>query len=134
VSIGGAVLGEAYPGGFTATLLLSGSGGTSNADIAIPHMAWPFKFAGVQLAHVEQDSIDDLEQSVHAWLVTPRGSRPLSPDFGIDDPTFGPGLNAARLQADIEASEDGRASVTVTVTAPDGTGQQGVNITVDLPA
>lgn len=99
----------------------------------VPHLAWPFRFAGRKLVQVEQDSIEDVQQSVHAFLATPRGSRPLNPDFGIEDPTFGPGVNAARLAADIEASEDGRAAVTVTIGGPGASGVQDVNVTVELP-
>lgn len=99
----------------------------------VPHLAWPFRFAGRRLVQVEQDSIEDLQQSVHAYLTTPRGTRPLNPDFGIEDPTFGPGINPTRLAADIEASEDNRALVTVTVTPLGGAGVQDVNVHVALP-
>lgn len=99
----------------------------------VPHLAWPFRFGARKLVQVEQDSIEDLQQSVHAYLATPRGERPLNPEFGIEDPTFGPGVDSARLAADIEASEDGRAAVTVTITGPDGGGQQDVSVRVAIP-
>lgn len=99
----------------------------------VPHLAWPFRFANRKLVQVEQDSIEDLRQSVHAYLATPRGARPLNPDFGVEDPTFGPGLDAAQLAADIEASEDGRAAVTVTVDGPNERGRQDVTVRVALP-
>lgn len=101
-------------------------------SLEVPHLAWPFRFAGRRLAQVEQDSIEDLQQSVHAYLATPRGDRPLSPNFGAEDPTFGPGVDPVQLAADIEASEDERALVTITVTPLRG-GQQDVNVTVELP-
>lgn len=99
----------------------------------IPHLAWPFRYdpAARRLMQVEQDAIEDLEQSVRAYLTTPRGSRPLSPDFGIDDPTFGPGIDPTRLAADIEAAEDGRATVSITTTGPDENGRQNVLIEVE---
>lgn len=100
------------------------------ADI-IPHLAWPLRLAGTRLAQVEQDSLEDVRQNVHAYLTTPKGARPLSPDFGIEDPAFGPGLNAARLAADIMAAED-RATITVSVSGPDATGDQQVNVYLDL--
>lgn len=99
----------------------------------VPHLAWPFRFGARKLVQVEQDSIEDVQQSVHAYLATPRGSRPLNPDFGVEDPTFGPGVDAGRLAAEIEASEDGRAAVVVTVAGPNGAGEQNVNVTVALP-
>src|SRR5213595_348582 len=99
----------------------------------VPHLAWPFRFASRRLVQVEQDSIEDVQQSVHAYLATQRGTRPLNPEFGVEDPTFGPGVDAARLAADIEASEDGRAAVTVTIAGPDAQGQQDVRVAVALP-
>lgn len=99
-------------------------------NLEVPHLAWPFRFAGRRLAQVDQDSIEDVQQSVHAYLATPRGARPLNPEFGAEDPTFSPGLDADQLAADIEASEDGRASVSVTV---EGVGAQNVTVAVRLP-
>lgn len=99
----------------------------------IPHLAWPFVYepANQRLGQVDQDSQEDLEQSVHAYLVTPRGSRPLNPDFGIEDPTFGPGFDAARLERDIEDSEDSRADVSITLVGPDEQGKQQITVVVD---
>ena len=98
----------------------------------IPHLAWPFRAAGPTLAQVEQDSIEDVQQSVRSYLATEKGERPLSPDFGLDDPTFGPDVNTARLAADIVNSEDGRADVTITKTGPDGNGRMSITVAVDV--
>lgn len=103
----------------------AGSGGPT-------HMAWPFRMAGKRLAVVEQDSIEDVQQNVRAYLHTPRGERPLSPDFGLEDPTFSAGVNTALLAADIEAAEDGRAVVTVDAGAVDAYGRQTINVSVEL--
>lgn len=99
----------------------------------IPHLKWPFAYESshLRLAQVDQDSIEDLEQSAHAFLVTPLGSRPLNPDFGIEDPTFGPGVDPALLARQIEDSEDGRADVSITVVGPDEQGVQQVTVEVD---
>lgn len=94
------------------------------------HLAWPFRMGLRSLQTVEQDSLDDLQQSVHAYLATPRGSRPLNPTFGLDDPTFGPGIDPARLASDIEASEGGRSDVSVTIDGPGAGGAQSVRVTV----
>jgi hypothetical protein len=99
----------------------------------VPHLQWPFRLAGRKLAQVEQDSLEDLQQSVHAFLSTPLGSRPLNPDFGLEDPTFSAGVDPLQLEADIEASEDGRAAVTVTVAGPSGAGAQQIDIVVAVP-
>lgn len=99
----------------------------------IPHLAWPFRYDPVQqqMTQVEQDSTEDLEQSVRAYMLTPRGSRPLNPDFGLEDPTFGPGVDPDVLAREIEESEDGRASVSITVVGPTGGGQQQVIVEVE---
>lgn len=96
------------------------------------HLAWPFRMSGRRLATVEQDSLEDVTQNVHSYLATERGERPLSPDFGLDDPSFGPSVNTARLAADIEAAEDGRARVEITATGPDAAGRMSVQVSVDL--
>jgi phage baseplate assembly protein W len=98
----------------------------------VPHLAWPFKMAGRALAQVEQDSIEDVRQNVYAFLATTKGERPLSPDFGLDDPTFGPGVNTARIAAEIMDAEDGRAVVTITASGPDGGGHATVDVAVSL--
>jgi hypothetical protein len=98
----------------------------------VPTLAWPFQLVGGRLATVEKDSIEDVRQSVHSYLATMRGERPLSPDFGLEDPTFGPGVNTARLAAEIMDSEDGRALVTIEAVQPDGHGRATVDVHVEL--
>lgn len=98
----------------------------------VPHLAWPFRMAGHRLAQVEQNSIEDVQQSVRSYLSTVRGERPLSPDFGLEDPTFGPGVDTDRLAQEIMDSEDGRADVEVEATGADALGHQSVRIIVDL--
>lgn len=97
----------------------------------VPHLAWPFRKVGRRLATVEQDSIEDVQQNVRAYLATARGERPLSPDFGLDDPTFGPGVDPAVLAAAIMEAEE-RADVTITATGPNERGQQRLVVNVDL--
>lgn len=100
----------------------------------VPHLAWPFRLPGRRgpLAQVEQDSIEDVQQNVYSYLATERGERPLSPDFGLDDPTFGPGVNTGRIAREIEDAEDGRARVEITVSGPDGSGGASVVVAVGL--
>lgn len=98
----------------------------------VPHLAWPFRMAGSQLATVEQDSIEDVRQNVRSFLHTTRGERSLSPDFGLDDPTFGPGLNTALLEAEIEDAEAGRATVEVVAAPITGSGRMAVDVHVGL--
>jgi len=95
------------------------------------HLAWPFRMAGRRLATVEQDSLEEVQQNVHSYLATAKGERPLAPEFGLEDPTFGPSVNASQLAAEIEEAED-RASVTISVQQPDGGGRASVDVHVDL--
>jgi phage baseplate assembly protein W len=109
--------------------------------IDVPHLRWPFRLtAGAdlpgQVPHaplqlVEQDTIDDVRQSVHLLMRTPRGARPLAPDVGIDDPTFSVGIDPQLLAAQIEEFED-RARVTVATAGVDAAGQQTVTVRVAL--
>lgn len=87
--------------------------------------------AGRALATVEQDSIEDVEQNVHSYLRTQRGARSLSPDFGVEDLTFSPGVDPRRLEREIEAAED-RAVVTVTATPNDRSGRTAIEVAVEL--
>jgi phage baseplate assembly protein W len=97
----------------------------------IPHLAWPFRIAGRRLAQVEQDSIEDVQQNVRSYLSTMRGERPLSPDFGLEDPTFGPGFDATRVAGEIMELED-RAEVAIVTTGPDAQGRMSVDVHVEL--
>jgi hypothetical protein len=95
------------------------------------HLAWPFRMSGTRLAVVEQDSLADVEQNVRAYLATGKGDRPLSPDFGLDDPTFSARIDGGRLAADIMEQED-RADVEVLVSGPDPSGRTSITVNVDL--
>lgn len=101
--------------------------------VDIPHWAFPMVLGpDGAFATVEQDLDDEVKQAVFLVSRTEIGSRPLAPDFGVDDPTF-VGVDAEALTATLEAQES-RASVTVTVTGPDETGEEDVLIEVALAA
>jgi hypothetical protein len=98
----------------------------------VPHLSWPFRLAGTRLAQVEQDSSEAIQQEVHSYLHTAKGERPLSPGFGLEDPTFGPGVEPTLLAAELEEAIDYRAFITVDVSGPDVFGHHSVEVTVDL--
>lgn len=54
----------------------------------IPHLAFPFTIAGPTANVVEQDTLDDIAQSVQIILTTLRGSRIELPNYGVEDLTF----------------------------------------------
>jgi phage baseplate assembly protein W len=101
----------------------------------VPHLAWPFRFeaASQALQTVEQDALEDVQQSVYAYLACPKGARPLNPDWGVEDPTFASYIDGAALAAEIEASEENRALVNINVFGPDGSGAATLDVYVDLP-
>lgn len=98
----------------------------------IPHLAWPFRNVGGRFATVDQDTIEDVRQNVHAYLNTGRGERSLSPDFGVEDLTFSSAVNTALLAAEIEEAEAGRAAVEVVAEPVTGTGRMAVEVHVEL--
>lgn len=102
------------------------------ADYEAPHLQWPLRLEpDGSLAAVEQDTLEDVEQCVHVLLRTERGSRPLAPAVGVEDPTFDNVIDPGRLSALLEEQED-RARVTVTVDGPDETGEVTVRVSVAL--
>jgi phage baseplate assembly protein W len=53
------------------------------------HLAWPLRLApDGSLATLEQDSPEEISQSVELVLLTTPGERVDAPDFGLEDPAF----------------------------------------------
>jgi phage baseplate assembly protein W len=100
----------------------------------VPHLAFPLRLAeDGGFAVVEQDTLEDVRQCVHVVLVTPRGSRPLAPNVGIEDPAFMAGVDAAELQAALEGDDgEPRARVTIEADPVSAGGEQSVSVRVDL--
>lgn len=99
----------------------------------VPHLTWPFRMGDRQLQTVEQDSLEDCQQSAYAYLYCPKGARPLNPDWGVEDPTFSTHRDGAALAAELEESEEGRYLAAVRVYGPDGDGRARLDVFVDLP-
>jgi phage baseplate assembly protein W len=53
-----------------------------------PHLAVPFRMEGDRVAVVEEDTWDEVAQSVGVILGTFWYERPMVPDFGIESPLF----------------------------------------------
>lgn len=99
--------------------------------MSITHLQWPFELAGDgTFATVEQDTLEDVQQCIRVLVQTPLGARPLAPEIGVDDPTFA-GVNGDDLQVTLEEQEP-RATVDVTVAAPDKHGEQTVELRVEV--
>jgi phage baseplate assembly protein W len=98
----------------------------------VPHLKVPLELADDgSFAVVEQDTIDDVRQCVQVLLHTPLGIRPLAPDIGVEDPTFGMGVDPHALAAVLEEQEP-RAAVTVLAAPVDPSGEQLLEVHVAL--
>lgn len=104
------------------------------ADLPPRQLAYPLRLDGGDLAVVEQDTIEEVRQSVFTLVRTPIGARPLAPGVGVDDPTFSEGVDPDELAALLMDDETGepRAEVTVTAEPIDGTGEQQIRVEVAL--
>lgn len=86
-----------------------------DAPGGVPHLMVPVGLAqDGSLATVEQDSLDEITQSVRMLLGTLPGTRLTVPGYGLPDPTFGH-VTAPDIEA-LAAIWESRAGLTVTVT------------------
>lgn len=83
----------------------------------VPHFALPFRLAGARFAVIEQDTDDEVLQSVEVIVRTRLGERIEVPDFGIPDPTFGTNFDSGALRSHIARWEP-RANTSV-ASSPD---------------
>jgi hypothetical protein len=84
------------------------------SSVDTPHFNIPFKLGPVGADVVEQDSIEDIRNSILMIVSTPLGWRDEVPEFGMDDPTLlRQPIGADQLGADIQAQEP-RAMVLAT--------------------
>lgn len=51
----------------------------------VPHFLFPFKLNGNAFAVIEQDTQQEVQQCVVILLLTPTGSRLVSPDYGTPE-------------------------------------------------
>lgn len=56
--------------------------------MAIPHFSYPFHIANGSVAVHEQDTYEDVAQSVAIILASQRGDRIELPEFGVESPLF----------------------------------------------
>ena len=79
----------------------------------VPHFSFPFDIADRGSAVVVlQDSAEEIEQNVKVLILTERGERLEVPDFGIEDPTFGVGVDTDAI-VDAADKWDSRSKVFV---------------------
>ena len=67
-------------------VLLDGRGAGIVTDV--PHLAFPFEFAGGSARENEQDSVQDIAACVAAIVLTPSGAMIEAPEFGSTDLPF----------------------------------------------
>jgi phage baseplate assembly protein W len=81
--------------------------------VDVPHFAFPLRLGrGGSFAVVEQDSVDDITQSVQVLLSTPVGSRIELPEYGVEALEFTTVVDRASIVQAINDWEP-RADVTV---------------------
>ena len=97
---------------------------------SVPHLAIPLVLGpGGAFLTVQQDSLDDVRQSVEVLLGTQIGERIVTPSYGIPDLTYGQ-IDPTEIAGLISQWEP-RASATVTVTPqPDGSNAVTVNVSL----
>lgn len=71
----------------------------------VPHFAFPFRLAHGSFAVVEQDSLDEIEQSVIVLLKTPPGSRLELPAYGAPETLFVTDIDHGGAAAAVEVWE-----------------------------
>lgn len=81
-------------------------------NVAIPHIALPFRLGPSGANVVEQDSIDEVAQNVAVLVSTDIGSRPPLPTYGIVDPVFSQQIDTAGIITAIKTWEP-RANVSI---------------------
>lgn len=82
------------------------------SDIVVPHFSFPFRLSGDDFALIEQDSEDEIVQSVRVLVSTPTESRVELPEYGVDDPLFTQDTDLHQIADAVEEWEP-RASVSV---------------------
>lgn len=99
----------------------------------LPHLQVPFILQGDGTWAVwQQDTIDEVGQSVEVVCGTLPGERTVVPTYGLPDQTFtGPQPNVGVITRTIAAWEP-RAQVTVKVSSPSNNGQAQVSVAVAL--
>lgn len=58
-------------------------------DVTVPHLHFPLRVApNGSMRVVEQDTVEEIVQSVSVFLRTKQGERIELPGYGVEDPTF----------------------------------------------
>ena len=97
---------------------------------SIPHAALPMRLdRRGEPAIVEQDTVVEVAQSVEVLIRTRPGDRSLSPQYGIDDPTFNPAAESLVGLTDVAQRFEPRATVEVVERAIVG---GNVDVTVEV--
>ena len=75
-------------------------------DTQVPHLAFPFRLERDGSAAVlEQDTLDEVAQSVQVLMMTHEGERIEVPDFAIADLVYGVDLDLEAVSSAIEEWE-----------------------------
>lgn len=76
--------------------------GVMTTHAKVPHLALPFRVErNGKVAVLEQDTLDEIAQSVLVLLLTHRGQRLEVPDYGIQDLVFDSDIDYSAITAAI---------------------------------
>lgn len=75
-------------------------------EVLVPHLAFPFRIERDGTAAVlEQDTLEEIAQSVQILMTTHEGERLEVPDYGIADLVFGVDLDLEAVSSAVEEWE-----------------------------
>ena len=78
----------------------------AHGDVQVPHLAFPFRIGRDGAAVVlEQDTLDEIAQSVQVLMMTHEGDRLEVPDYGISDLVFTVDPDLEAISAAVEEWE-----------------------------
>lgn len=78
----------------------------AHGETQVPHLSFPFRIGrDGAAAVVEQDTLDEIAQSVQVLMMTRQGERLEVPDYGIADLVFQDDLDLDSVSAAIEEWE-----------------------------
>lgn len=77
-----------------------------SSDAQVPHFSFPFRLAaGGSFDVLEQDTLDEVSQSVEVVLMTRQGERLEVPDFGVPDLAFQVDMPYSTIRAAVDRWE-----------------------------
>ena len=97
----------------------------------VPHLRIPFEIVGGMPATIEQDTPEEIEQSVRVLLKTERGERIEVPEYGVPEWAFEAGEDLGEVMAAIARWEPRAAAQIEASPNPDDELHRIVTVSLD---